>query len=198
MWAADDDSLVPEAVETLVDLLAHNPEAAMACGATRQFNGQNVSAPMTFTRFSSTGDRTSDLTRFLMAPEIEGKAHLIYGLLRTAAAREAAAATALGSRSRSGEDVIFNFAFLCRYDMTATDKVTLFKHTPSPRVDPRPRFFPSDYSFPRRAFAEYRDGLVAACATDEQRALVRRVMRRRWLWKTFVSSWRKPLFGHFA
>lgn len=198
MLAGDDDYFVPEAVETLVGLLEADPSVSMACGATRQFNDQGISAPIAFTQLRSTGDRMADLERFLWAPEIEGKGgHPIYGLFRPSAARASAKAMSLGSKPRFNDDVMFVFAFLCRYNMTATDRPLLFKHTRSRRVDQRPRFFPSDYSFPRRHYAEYHDGLIEACATEEQRQLVRRVMRRRLLFKTLVSSWRKPLFRYF-
>ena len=196
MWSSDDDYLAPQAVETLIGLLEIDPSASMACGATRQFSGERMSAPISFTHLRSTGDRMADVERFLMAPEIEGKGgHMIYGLFRTPAAQQSARAINFGTQ-RFSEDVMFVFAFLCRYDMTATDEPLLFKQTRSRRVDQRPRFFPADYSFPRRHFTEYRDGLVAACATEEQRQLVHHVMRRRRLFKTFVSSWRKPLLRY--
>jgi glycosyltransferase involved in cell wall biosynthesis len=194
MWVSDDDYLAPRAVEVLVELLEKEGTASMACGATRQFKGQRMSAPLTFSGLRSTGNRMADIERFLMTPEIGGKGgHVIYGLFRTPAAQESARAIKFGTQ-RFSEDVMFVFAFLCRYDMTVTDETVLFKHTRSRRVDQRPRFFASDYSFPRHLYREYRDGLVDACATEQQRALVRRVMHKRWLFKTFVSSWRKPLF----
>lgn len=198
MWVSDDDFLAPEAVATLVDLLEADSSVSMACGATRQFSGGRISAPMSFIDLRSTGDRMRDLERFLVTPEITGKGgHPIYGLFRTEAAKAAAKAIGFGSQ-RFAEDVMFVFAFLCRFRMTATDRPLLFKHTRSRRVDQRPRFFQSDYSFPWRNYAEYRDGLIAACAAEEQRELVRHVMRRRLLFKTLISTWRKPLFRYFV
>ena len=84
------------------------------------------------------------------------------------------------------------FSVLCRHGVVATDTPFLFKHSRSGRLSPPERFI-TDHGIPWRHYRAVTSGLLAACATPEQHALVRRIMWRRKLYHVAVTTWRKPL-----
>ena len=193
MWSSNDDYWDREFVATMVALLEADPSAAVACGGLRHFNDEGVS-PVVYSplRFASTADKGRDLTLFLEEPEILGKSHLLYGLYRTNALREAVRSFGFGAHDRWNEDVMVAFSVLCRHGVVATDTPFLFKHSRSGRLSPPERFI-TDHGIPWRHYRAVTSGLLAACATPEQHALVRRIMWRRKLYHVAVTIWRKPL-----
>jgi glycosyltransferase involved in cell wall biosynthesis len=193
MWSSNDDYWDARFVAEMVALLDANPQAAVACGGLRHFNAERIS-PTVYSplRFTSTGDKMRDLALFLAEPEILGKSHLLYGLYRTDALREAVRTFGFGAHDRWNEDVLIAFSVLCRHGVAAVDAPFLFKHRPG-RLEFAPARFSSDHGVPWRRYPEYVDGLLAACATPEQRKLVRQIMGRRRLYHLAVTSWRKPL-----
>ncbi|TAK49871.1 MAG: glycosyltransferase family 2 protein [Xanthobacteraceae bacterium] len=198
MWSSNDDYWDPRFVARMVGLLEANPRAALACGGIRHFTSDGVSSTIySPARFTSTGDRQRDLERFLREPEILGKSHPLYGLYRTDELREAARSLGFGAHDRWSEDVIMVFSMICRHDTVAIGEPFLYKRRPE-GMEFAPRHFAADFGVASRHFREYTEGLMAACATAEQRALVRRVMWQRRAYKILVTSWRKPLMRKLA
>ncbi len=193
MWSSNDDYWDTDFVATMVELLEANPHVALACGGIRHFDDEHIS-PTIYSpaRFASSGDKDRDLELFLAEPEIKGKSHLLYGLYRTRELKDAVRSIGFGQHDRISEDVMVAFSVMCRHDVIAIDKPFLFKHRRGP-LEFAPKRFVSDYGVSLKRHREYLEGLRAACATEIQRVLVRRVMRRRWLYRIGVTSWRKPL-----
>lgn len=193
MWSSNDDYWDSGFIATMVALLEADPAVGVACGGLRHFNGEGIS-PVVYSplRFASTADKGRDLTLFLEEPEILGKSHLLYGLYRTHALREAVRSFGFGAHDRWNEDVMVAFSVLCRHHVAAVDTPFLFKHSRG-RLGPPPKRFVADYGIPWRHYRAVSTGLSAACATPAQRALVRRIMWHRQLYHAAVTSWRRPL-----
>ena len=135
MWANDDDEWDLKFVETGIKTLMENPGYdAWVCTpdfidrlsrVIRKYEG--------FSRFTSTGDKKQDLIRYLREPECMGKTLMVFhGLFK----REAVART--NAEYCIFPDILFNLAFLTRYNVIGTDHVMFHKRIARKSVKDEP------------------------------------------------------------
>lgn len=98
-----------------------------------------------FSRWTSTSHKWTDIVRFLREPEIMGKSHVTHSIFRYSALRKTV--DEYFFTDGWGTDMSFATAFLCRYDLVATDEVLFDKRVvrasdrpdrPDPMVVDRP------------------------------------------------------------
>ena len=125
VWIASDDIWKPEFLETCVNLLDGDQEKGMAFTGFVNVDtyGQTIRTYPDFSRFGQ-GSMFGDVGRFLLDPEIMGKANLIYSVYRLETARKAWEASPLSDHW--GADVCFVLAALSRTGL-ATNTRVLFR-----------------------------------------------------------------------
>ncbi len=135
MWANDDDEWDLKFVETGVKTLLENPDCdAWVC--TPDFIdrlSRVIRQYKSFSRFTSTGDKRQDLIRYLREPECMGKTLMVFhGLFKRAALAK------INKEYSVYPDILFNLAFLTRYNVIGTDKVMFHKRIARKSVKDEP------------------------------------------------------------
>jgi glycosyltransferase involved in cell wall biosynthesis len=158
MWASDDDVWEPDFIAHNLAQLEQRLDIQMAFGTIDNVNTANrtIRTYPGFSRFSSGPDRTADARRYLLEPEILGKANLVYGLFRTPALTSLI--DDLWDRAQFaawGGDVVLVFAFISRHPIIASDRVLLHKRVPVSSDAPLQIRPPDAYIFPPRHFLSY-------------------------------------------
>ena len=134
MWAADDDWWDPRFIEVTLPLLIDRPQAAVSLARFTPMAESNVN-PVTrlpdyheHIKKLSNPDSVLRMRNYIRQKDVYGKAHIIYGLMRTRALREAVRITrqAIEPRACIGDfmhmDVVLNGALLSIGDITTTDQ----------------------------------------------------------------------------
>ena len=142
-----------------------------------------------FSRFTSTGNRRADNVAFLGDPEIMGKANLIYGLFKTKALRSCIDSCWDDAGFHAyGGDVVFLFAFLCRYPMVAHDACHLHKRQETRKHSNALQSHPRRYKVTKkREFKSYVERHRKVASTNEYRDLPERILKRRHAERLFYS-----------
>jgi glycosyltransferase involved in cell wall biosynthesis len=184
MWASDDDLWEPNFIASNLALLEANSTAQMAFGGIDNINanGTKIRDYPGFSRLTSGSSRRDDAARFILEPEILGKANLIYGLFRTPALQQVA--TELWDKIEFlswGGDVVLLYAFISRHSIVTTDNVLLHKRMPVASDEPIAIRDPRTYFVPSKHYKSYvaRHQAVAPDA-DFAADVVRLMRRRRW------------------
>lgn len=158
MWAADDDIWEPNFLEVTLEMLSKNPLAQMAAGMIDNINAAGVTIRRyeKFSRFTAGKSRVSDACRFILDPEILGKANLIYGLFRTPALQEVCATnwTKAGFAEWGGDNVLL-FAFISRHPIVACDAVLIHKRVPTDSDEAVQIEHPQLYFVPKSDYKSY-------------------------------------------
>ena len=133
MWAADDDLWEPSFIRTLLALLQRDARAVLAFGGFNNFELDKNSGP-TYPRLAElpSRDRFTRLWRFLRQKEREGKANLIYGLMRREAVRAAGGFKAWG-RGTWGADMLTLFRLLAEGNVALSPDRLFHKRATLPR-----------------------------------------------------------------
>jgi glycosyltransferase involved in cell wall biosynthesis len=124
MWAAADDIWAPEYLETVVRLLDEDPGAVIGFTFVQNFqmpDGDWIIDKIT--RFE-TPDRRERVRRYLLQSDGDGKANLIYGLLRRSAIGEAFETLRWAP---FGSDMLFVFYLLLRGPFRIAPKILFYK-----------------------------------------------------------------------
>jgi glycosyltransferase involved in cell wall biosynthesis len=184
MWASDDDLWEPDFIASNLALLAAHPECQMAFGGVDNIsaNGVKIRDYPGFSRLTSGSSRRDDAARFILEPEILGKANLIYGLFRTAPLQRIAAELWDKIEFLSwGGDVVLLYAFISRHSIVTTDHVLLHKRMPVTSDEPIAIRDPRTYFVPSKRYRSYvaRHKAVAP-DTDFAAEVVRLMRQRRW------------------
>ncbi len=97
-----------------------------------------------FSRFTSTNNKKEDIKKYLLEPEVLGKANLIHSIFKRQALKETIDAYFV--RRVWGGDMCFNLAFLVRFNWIATDeilyRVGIDKATTPDLTHPQKNIFP--------------------------------------------------------
>lgn len=168
MWAAADDVWEPQFLEACVDHLDDNPHIGLAftgVDAIDSFGRVIRGCPTLPSLTGSASFRT--VYRYLIDPEINGKANLIYGLYRLEICKAAWVASKLADSKAWGSDMCFVLAALSRRGAIVDERVLFHKRYV--RADDTPekvnRIELAKHrrlGFPRREFAGYLRGNLAA------------------------------------
>ncbi len=180
MWASDDDLWEPQFVERGVSSLhriGSNYSAWFCTIDNINSDGQTCRRYPGFSRFNSTPARALDLMRYLLEPEILGKANLIYALFKRAALQEATSVVAL-TDPRWGVDMCLVYAFLTRFRIAVSDEVLMHKRVPTSERDITPSD-PGAHVFPPSCADEYLNGLLMAAQGTRYRWMTEQVTRYR-------------------
>jgi glycosyltransferase involved in cell wall biosynthesis len=184
MWASDDDLWEPNFVAANLALLAADPDCQMAFSSIDNINARGVKIRdyPGFSRLTSGSTRRNDAARFILEPEILGKANLIYGLYRTAPLQQLAAELWDKIEFLSwGGDMVLLYAFIARHRIVASDEILLHKRMPVASNEPIGIGNPRSYFVPSRHYRSFvaRHKAVAPDA-DFAADVVRLMRRRRW------------------
>jgi glycosyltransferase involved in cell wall biosynthesis len=171
MWAAHDDEWDERFVETGVKTLVEDPgyDAWFCTVKSVDGFGRVIREYAGFSRFTSTGNKWKDIIKYLLEPEIMGKANLVYSIYR----RDALNKTVKEYFFKSvwGSDMCFNLAFLTRFNLVATDEVLFHKRLVRPsdnekQADPIVIEKPYRHIFPLKESLRYiRENYRAAHVT---------------------------------
>ncbi len=137
MWASDDDLWHPDFMKKNLECLHRSTDAQLAFCSVEVINidGKMRFPLHGFSRFTSRGERKTDLIRYLKDPENRGKANLFYSLFRTEALQSCIDECWDDAHSNAyAADNVFLFSFLCRNSMIAHDEVHLFKRQPTTKT----------------------------------------------------------------
>ncbi len=133
MWAADDDLWEPTFVRTLVPLLQRNPAAVLAFCDFNDFEQDSTKGRRYSLRSLPSPSRFMRLRRYLRLRESDGKANLIYALVR----RETI--TAIGGfkiwgRGLWGIDMLVVLRLLAEGDLVLSPELLFHKRITPPRT----------------------------------------------------------------
>jgi len=135
MWAAHDDKWHPNFLEETIRLLEKNPESVMAFCALQSFSydGKNLEE---MHDLSDIRGATSFSTRFkyLGAEERDGKANVIYSLMRREALRAAGGMKIWGD-DNWGCDMQSVFAILQHGNIVFSNNILFFKRKNRPNIE---------------------------------------------------------------
>lgn len=129
MWASDDDVWHEQFVERAVAVLDRSPRFCAWFCNIEGINGQGLVYRdyRSLKRFQSTFNKLSDLSKYLLEPEIVGKANLFYSVY----SRVRLAGIVNKFRNPKtrvwGFDMIFIYAFICRYGLFVDESVLFQK-----------------------------------------------------------------------
>jgi glycosyltransferase involved in cell wall biosynthesis len=184
MWASDDDLWEPDFIASNLALLAAHPECQMAFGGIDNIsaNGVKIRDYPGFSRLTSGLSRRDDAARFILEPEILGKANLIYGLFRTLPLQRIAAELWDKIEFMSwGGDVVLLYAFISRHSIVTNDQILLHKRMPVASDEPIVIRDPRTHFVPGKHYKTYvaRHKAVAPDA-DFASDVVRLMRKRRW------------------
>lgn len=126
-WASEDDEWEETFIETGVTTLSANLQYAAWCCTIDNIDrfGRVIREYPGFSRFTSTRHKVRDIIRYLLEPEVMGKANLFHGIYRRSALADTIAVYFFNNAR--GSDMCFNLAFLARFDLIATDEVLFHK-----------------------------------------------------------------------
>jgi glycosyltransferase involved in cell wall biosynthesis len=163
MWAAADDRWHPEFLETCVSALDANPQIGMSFSGIENidFSGACVRRYVDLPALAGPpGLRT--VVRFLLSPEIFGKANLIYSVYRLNICRKTWAD--VGIPACWGGDMAFVLGAIARGGLIISSRVLFQKRLRRSESVPIGRLgrFSESAVFPFEQFDEYRAGLASA------------------------------------
>jgi len=191
MWASDDDLWEPQFIAANLQRLEEHPDAQMSFCSIDSINlsGQTVRILDDFSRFTSTGNRQADLVTFLDDPEIMGKANLIYGLFRTESLKSCIDSCWDDADFQAhGGDVVFLFAFICRYPIVAHDAFHLHKRLATQKCSKELHRHPRKYKVTRKSeFKSYVERHRMVASTAGYGDLAERILKRRHVERLFYS-----------
>ena len=199
MWASDDDLWEPQFIADNLQQLEKFPDAQMSFCTIDSINrsGHVIRTLDGFSRFNSTGNRRADVATFLEDPEIMGKASLIYGLFRTESLRSCIDSCwdDAGFHAHGG-DVVFLFAFVCRYPIVAHDECHLHKRQETRKWSKVLRRHPRWYKVTRRGeFESYVERHRKVASTTDYGDLAEIILKRRHAERLFYTV---PLLNRFV
>jgi glycosyltransferase involved in cell wall biosynthesis len=159
LWASDDDLWPLDFLKKGVAALDAEPRVSgwFCQVANINASGQRVREYPSFRRFHSTSSKWIDLARYLLEPEIMGKANLIYSVFRRESLREVID-TFRAFPSSWGSDMNLVYGFLCRFNLSVDDRPVLRKRVPADVVEqvPSPRLHIYPWEERRTYFRGYR------------------------------------------
>lgn len=184
MWAAADDLWEPRFISTCIAALERMPDRGMAFTAIENVD----SVGRTVRRYPNLDSLCgpagySLILRFLLQPEIFGKANLIYAMYRTELCRRVMAQ--VGIPDCWGSDMVFVLGAISRAGLQMEPEVLFKKRIDTSReiVGDSPakrRLVPGDGLFPLAAYEDYRTALQSAVTGTKFKILVRIVMAYRY------------------
>ena len=126
MWAAYDDLWDPRFIGSMVALLESNPNAVLAfCSCDRQdVNGRLLYTHRQYGRMQGS-NRVFRANRYIWFPDGEGRAMVTYGLMRTAALREAGGLIPF-SLYEAADDILI-LRLILRGDFAVRDEILFHK-----------------------------------------------------------------------
>jgi glycosyltransferase involved in cell wall biosynthesis len=138
IWASDDDLWENNFIDTGVKTLIANPfYQAWFCTIDNIDRLDRVIRDYVgFSRYSSTKDKKNDIVRYLEEPGLPGKANLIHGLFQKEAIKTTADEYFFNDSYAS--DVVFNLAFLVRFNLIATDEILSHKRVVRKSIEDKP------------------------------------------------------------
>ena len=177
MWAADDDLWGPEFAEAAVAALdADATKSAWFCQIENiDAAGASIRSYPDFRRFTATGDKAADLARYLVEPEILGKANLWYSVYRRPALSETLAVFAKAKMTAWGADMALVYGFKCRHDHTINKRI-LFSKRIDAASGPIVIVEPRDHIYPSKKWAIYRQNFLAVAAGTPWENLTRQTL----------------------
>ncbi len=134
MWASDDDLWHPNFMAENLHQLHQHANSNLSFGAVQviNLNGDEIYEFPPFKQLRSTGDRDSDIKRYLNEPEKLGKANLFYGLFRSESLKQCIEDCWESAFSDYyAGDYVFLFGFFCRNEVAIHEKVHFSKRQPT-------------------------------------------------------------------
>ncbi len=180
MWAADDDLWAPAFAGSAVAAL--DLDAAKSAWFCQIENidaaGASIRSYPDFRRFTASGDKAADLSRYLNEPEILGKANLWYSVYRRPALADALAAFARSEMTAWGADMAMVYGFMCRYDHTIDGRV-LFRKRIDQATGPIVICEPRDHIYPSKKWNVYRQNFMVTASGTPWESLTRQTLDAR-------------------
>lgn len=126
MWAAADDVWHPEFLTSCIGVLEKNHSIGVAFCNTVNIDvyGNVIRSYPDFSVFANSS-RFVNICRFLISPEIHGKANIIYSCYRLSLLKDVWEASPL--TDRWGSDMCFVLAALARYNLTIDNRILFQK-----------------------------------------------------------------------
>jgi glycosyltransferase involved in cell wall biosynthesis len=200
VWAAADDRWKPDFLRTCVELLDARPDIGLAFTGIENINarGQTVRSYPDLARLSGPAS-PGTVASFLLSPEINGKANLIYGLYRLPMLREVW--KSVGIPDCWGGDMAFVLGVLARSGVAIGPNVLFQKRLRrSEQVPTGSQVNASSEAavFPVEQYEEYRRGLLTAVRETRFEAVTSLLMSyryRRALSQRALRRWRDRWIG---
>lgn len=181
MWASDDDVWDAEFLARgVAELEAHPESDAWFCRIDNVDRmGRTYREYPPFSRLAQTKNKRDLLRRFLLEPEILGKANLIYCLYRREALRAGLSLFPHGFGGWGG-DMHLVYAILCRGDFVFNDKVLFHKRVDTLRPA-QERRWARRHVYPLNKASEYFAGYVQAAKGTQYATMTRWLLVARFL-----------------
>lgn len=152
-WASEDDEWNERFIEIGLRTLLDNPgyDAWFCTIRNTDGFGRVIREYDGFSRFTTSENKINDIVKYLLEPEVMGKANIMLAIFRRGALQKT-----IGEyfwNRNWGTDMCFNLAFLVRFNLVCTDEVMLDKRVVretdrANRVDPIIIEDPSRQIFP--------------------------------------------------
>lgn len=186
MWAADDDLLDKKFIEMGVISLIDNPKYSSWFCTIETIDSYDrvIRKYKGFSRLTSGNNKCKSIIKYLLEPEILGKANIIYSIYN-----KQALDVVINEYSISetwGSDFCFNLAFLSRFDMLFCDLVLFKKRNVRVTdnefsIDPIIIKYPSFHIFPLKESFNYIAGNVRAVSLLKYKYIVVFIMFYRFI-----------------
>ena len=185
MWAAADDVWDPQFMDACVSALVARPDRGVAFTGIENIDA-NGHVLRRYPQLAGLGGPPSFLTvaRFLLHPEILGKANLVYGLYRTTLCRDVM--SQVGFPACWGSDMVFVLGAIARAGLYIEPKVLFQKRVDASREtvsarEAKLRFLPGNGFFPLDAYPDYRASLLVAVRGTRFELGTQAIMKYRYL-----------------
>lgn len=185
VWVAADDLWKSEFLSTCISALVASPETGLAFTGIENIdaNGQVVREYPELTKLSGAPNLLT-ISRFILQPEILGKANLIYGVYRTSICRNVM--HRIGFQDCWGSDMVFVLGVIATAGVHIHPSVQFQKRLDAvreavPPLERRHHFLPGDGVFPLDAYTNYRASLLNAVGGTGFGGLTRVLMAYRFL-----------------
>jgi glycosyltransferase involved in cell wall biosynthesis len=185
MWASADDVWHPQFIDACVSALIALPERGMAFTGIENIDSDGR-ALRQYPQLASLSGAASYRTicRFLLQPEILGKANLIYSMYRTSLCRDAM--PRVGFLDCWGSDMAFVLGAISRAGICIEPRVLFQKRIDASREtvmesEGTRKFLPGSGTFPLDAYPAYRTALLRAVRGTKFEVTTEAVMGYRYL-----------------
>lgn len=180
-WANEDDEWHEKYIEVGIQTLLSNPYYDAWCCTIRNTDsfGRVIREYPGFSRWTSTKNKRKDIMKYLLEPEIMGKAHVFHSIFRRSALSKTI--NEYWFNENWGTDMCFGLAFLTRFNLIATDEVLFDKRVVRPsdnekEANPIVIKNPNRHIFPLTESVKYIHEYYKAVRTTPYKNLVILVM----------------------